>query len=215
MASFVIFFVGGTHFRFSPVTLVLVWFVLVLAVVWTWTALAERRDRAHWLGRLLDEDHSIFAPAARLELIHALSIWQDARPTERKVFDEALSQRRAEFLDAVGSALYDIRHNAAATPLNFLGAILLAFQEDRQFCSDVLAHLEGEPSAEVWRALLLAAHRSLDGETGAVKQVADYWRALPNSAAPRTDFETTHLLGLWANTSGDRSLIGAIDLQEH
>jgi len=219
MASFVIFFVGGTHLRFPPLTLVLVWFVLVLAVVWTWTAIAERRERAQWLRRMSDEDGSLFAPAARDQLVHALKAWQEARPTERKVFDEALALRLPEFLDAVGSAVFALSHDAASYYAtlsdDFLGPILRAFQEDKPFCANVLAHLEGEPSAEVWRALLKASISALDGEAGAVKQVADYWRALPTSAAPRNDFETTHLLGLWANTSGDRSLIGSLDLQEH
>lgn len=152
MASFATFFVGGMHLRFSPLTLVLGWFAGVLTIAWLWTRWSERRARQHWLAVLEDPNGAIFTESARSDLIRALDAWEDARLSERKLFDELLVRRREAFLAAAREAVSVFDQSASTELLStFLTRILHAYRDDDSFMRSFLDLLEGTDRAELWR----------------------------------------------------------------
>lgn len=207
MASFVTFFVGGTHLRFRPLSLVTTWLVLVLSVSWIWTRLSEKREREQTFQRLDDAHTDLFLPAHRAALVRALVVWSAAPPGEYRRFDELLGRRRLAFLENFGQAVEQVRNGAAeAVPAEYFTRVLEAFRDDGAFCRAFFEPLQGEFRSALWRRLLEAAENALEGDTESVGQVTEYWRELPPTAPAREDFIVAQSLGRWARSAGERFL---------
>ena len=204
MASFVTFFVGGTHLRFRPLSLVATWFGLVLAISWVWTRIAEKKARDRAFARLEDEHTDIFLPARREELVAALRVWVDAPPGEYRRFDDLLGRRRLAFLENFNDAVEKVRSGAGAVPPAYFVRLLEAYGDDGAFCRNFFTPLEGEFRIDLWRRLLEAAEDALEGDTESVQQVLGYWRDLPVSAPAREDLVVSQALGRWARSAGER-----------
>lgn len=205
MASFVTFFVGGTHLRFRPLSLVTAWFGIVLAVAWTWTRISERRERERWFSRLDDDHTDLFAPARRADLVRALHVWSNAPRGEYRRFDDLLGRRRLAFLENFGEAVEKVRTAGMdAVPAAYFVRLAEAYRDDGAFCRAFFAPLEGEFRVDLWRRLLEAAEEALEGDTESVRQVVSHWSSLPAQAPAKEDLVVLQALGRWARSAGER-----------